>query len=82
MPAISIDARRDRSRERSKVKSSTKVALLSLGPSALISEELALRACPIGLDKRRLLSALGDKRLCVLLFLAKLIAAPVVRIRT
>ena len=69
-------------RECSSVKSSTKVSLLARVPSGLISEGLALSACPTGLNECRLLFRLADRRSLPSHFLRRFIATPVVRLRT
>jgi hypothetical protein len=51
LPEISIEVVLRPRRECSSVKSSTKVGLLSHGPSGLISEEFALSACSTGLNE-------------------------------
>ena len=82
MPEISIEVMWRPRRECSRVKSSTKVGLLARGPSGLITEGLALSACPAGLNECRLLLRLADRRVSASHFMRMLIAVPVVRLRS
>jgi hypothetical protein len=77
LPEISIEVVWIPGRECSSVKSSTKVSLLARGPFGLISEEFALSGCSTGL----VFLGLADRRSCVA-FMRRLIAGPVVRLRT
>jgi hypothetical protein len=82
MPAISIDVRYKPWRECSSVKSSTKVSFLGRGLSGLISEDSALPACPTGVNEFLILSGLLRSGLFGLHFVERVIAAPIVRLRT
>lgn len=76
LPESSIEAICHPGRECSSVKSSTKVSLLAMGLSAVISEELAPSACPGGLDNRRRPFRLADGQSSASYFLRRFIAPP------
>ena len=81
-PESSNEAMCGPGRECSRVKSSTKVSLLAGGPSGLISGGLALSACPTGLNECRPWLRLAVRRFVASRFLRRLIALPVIQLRT
>jgi hypothetical protein len=82
MPEISIESICRAREECSRVKSSTKVSLVTNGPFCLISEEMTPPARPNGLSGCRHLSRSMDKRFSRTHSFKRLMAAPVVWLRS